>query len=352
VAARDDASTLYFRYTYHGDYAANSPVETQMYLDVDDDATTGQFVADPGVGLDYVVVSTPTGFGLFEYDAATGQYTNTGTTSPHFVPDFVGNAHEVGVPLSAFSSTGSPGPGATVRILGLQFYGADTQNPQRDFVPDVGDMSFVVGAPGTTPTPVPTPGPGAETVVSVVLDGAPNGLQQYRITVSGATVVSTEPDLIGGGLFQEVAGGEGETFVTVRAADLVQGVGAFTDTRTLFTVTFVGDVDVDDLTLTVEDLRDDGSADMDPGRVRLVASSSAVFTGPVPGSGGAAPPTDLDGDGLYEDVDGDGDADFDDAIALAFVDSSALTPAQTAALDFDSDGDVDFDDAIELAFQV
>jgi PKD repeat protein len=77
-----------------------------------------------------------------------------------------------------------------------------------------------------------------------------------------------------------------------------------------------------------------------------------VFTAPVPGSGGAAPPADPDGDGRYEDVDGDGRVNFDDAISLAFVDAAALTPAQTAALDFDGDGDVDFDDAVELAFLV
>jgi hypothetical protein len=76
------------------------------------------------------------------------------------------------------------------------------------------------------------------------------------------------------------------------------------------------------------------------------------FDGPVPGSGGRGPPNDFDADGKYEDVDGDADADFGDAVALAFVDASALTPAQTTALDFDDDGDVDFDDAVELAFLV
>jgi PKD repeat protein len=81
-------------------------------------------------------------------------------------------------------------------------------------------------------------------------------------------------------------------------------------------------------------------------------TGGSPFEGAVPGSGGSAPPNDLDADGLYEDVDGDGRATFADAIALAFVDASALTPEQTAALDFDGDGDVDFADAIDLAFRV
>jgi hypothetical protein len=78
----------------------------------------------------------------------------------------------------------------------------------------------------------------------------------------------------------------------------------------------------------------------------------ALFTEPIPGAGGEGPPTDPDGDGEYEDVDGSGTATFDDAIALAFADTSGLTGDQVDALDFDGDGDVDFDDAVSLAFQV
>jgi hypothetical protein len=76
------------------------------------------------------------------------------------------------------------------------------------------------------------------------------------------------------------------------------------------------------------------------------------FDAPAPGSGAAGVPADLDGDGRFEDVDGDGEATFDDAVALAFVDAAALTPLQTAALDFDDDGDVDAADATALAFAV
>jgi pectinesterase len=80
--------------------------------------------------------------------------------------------------------------------------------------------------------------------------------------------------------------------------------------------------------------------------------AGAVFTEPIPGTGASAPPTDPDGDGEFEDVDGSGTAGFDDAIALAFADTSGLDGEQVDALDFDGDGDVDFDDAVSLAFQV
>jgi PKD repeat protein len=57
---------------------------------------------------------------------------------------------------------------------------------------------------------------------------------------------------------------------------------------------------------------------------------------------------DLDGDGLYEDIDGDGDLDFNDVMELAFA---LPVPAdQVPRVDFDGDGDADFDDVIELTF--
>ncbi|MGM0591832.1 MAG: hypothetical protein ACQETI_09450 [Halobacteriota archaeon] len=78
------------------------------------------------------------------------------------------------------------------------------------------------------------------------------------------------------------------------------------------------------------------------------AFSLGTGVGALPGVGSV--PTDPDDDGRYEDIDGDGTATFDDAIALAFADFEAFTPAQRDATDFDGDGDADFDDAIELAF--
>jgi hypothetical protein len=79
--------------------------------------------------------------------------------------------------------------------------------------------------------------------------------------------------------------------------------------------------------------------------------STTPFSAPVPGADGQGPPTDTDDDGKFEDITGDGEATFDDAIALAFADTSGLNSQQRAAVDFDGDGDVDFADAIALAFE-
>lgn len=75
---------------------------------------------------------------------------------------------------------------------------------------------------------------------------------------------------------------------------------------------------------------------------------NVLFSDPVPLTQNRAPPQDLDGDGLYEDVDGDGNLGFDDAALLSLVDAAALTPAQVAAFDFDGDGDLDRNDAVAL----
>lgn len=60
------------------------------------------------------------------------------------------------------------------------------------------------------------------------------------------------------------------------------------------------------------------------------------------------PAKDIDGDGLYGDVNGDGSADFNDVVDLAINSPEESYYSQF----FDFDGDVDFDDAIELAFQI
>jgi subtilisin family serine protease len=86
-----------------------------------------------------------------------------------------------------------------------------------------------------------------------------------------------------------------------------------------------------------------------------VTNASNPFPAGVPGVG-AEPPTDLDGDGRYEDVDGNGVANFFDVIALLFaqpdIDAATLTAGEVAALDYDGNGVADFSDVIDLLFTV
>jgi PKD repeat protein len=78
------------------------------------------------------------------------------------------------------------------------------------------------------------------------------------------------------------------------------------------------------------------------------------FPNGVPGTGIATPPSDVDGDGTYEDIDGDGAVEFEDVVSLAFAlgQSESMSPAQRQALDFRDDGVLNFDDVIALAFTI
>lgn len=71
------------------------------------------------------------------------------------------------------------------------------------------------------------------------------------------------------------------------------------------------------------------------------------FLPPLPGARG--PAKDLDGDGLYEDVDGDGQLTFADPILLAFELENPIVQAHKSFFDFNQDGKVDFADVIALA---
>jgi hypothetical protein len=125
--------------------------------------------------------------------------------------------------------------------------------------------------PTDTPTPTPTPVPTIEGV-EVVLEGAPNGLQKYKLTVTSSgsgTIASVTAELLTGEQFQVVGGGEGTSAVEVRAADIVDSVGEFSETKVLFRLTYEEPVPEADLALSVSTLIDDASESMDTERVSL-----------------------------------------------------------------------------------
>jgi len=88
----------------------------------------------------------------------------------------------------------------------------------------------------------------------------------------------------------------------------------------------------DDLSRRVEPLVKSGSLEV------------AVFSIGEEGS-----PRDLNGDGLFEDVNGDGTVTIEDVRLFSFNVSNPLFQENGRLFDFDSDGDVDFDDAVFLA---
>lgn len=100
----------------------------------------------------------------------------------------------------------------------------------------------------------------AKTTASVKLSEAPNGLQQYRCTLSQdgeEPITAVDPMLIDSDEFQVVNGGVDSASVVVRAADLSGSVGPLEELRTVFTVTFGGTVAPADIELSVGVANDD-----------------------------------------------------------------------------------------------
>jgi PKD repeat protein len=105
---------------------------------------------------------------------------------------------------------------------------------------------------------------------------------------------------------------------------------------------------VGDATVTLR-TRGEGvaSADLYVDDLRLVCRPNLADGDP--GSlGDNPPPTDLDGDRRYEDVDGDGTAGYDDVVALFDRFGSDAVTDSPAAFDFNGNGRVDFGDLVAL----
>lgn len=192
------------------------------------------------------------------------------------------------------------------------------------------------------------------TTVVVNLGPMPNGFGQASVTVaapSGTTITDIEPLLTTNNQFRIANGGVGQRNLTVQSADLAGNVGPTNQTRPLFAVTFDSRPQLAELSVTANEIENDEGNSVSRDRISVAYGSSSMFTAPLPGAAVAHPPSDPDGDGLYEDINGDGEITFEDAVALSFVSAGELNEQEVSALDFDGDGDIDTNDAITLAFQ-
>ena len=74
----------------------------------------------------------------------------------------------------------------------------------------------------------------------------------------------------------------------------------------------------------------------------------------VPFPGYTLPPTDPDGDNLYEDINGNGRLDFDDVVAfyqnMAWIEAN--TEVGIAPYDYNHNGRIDYDDVVVLYYEV
>jgi len=94
---------------------------------------------------------------------------------------------------------------------------------------------------------------------------------------------------------------------------------------------------------------------LDFGGDNLVGGQQVLTIKPlqlVPVGDAAKPPQDLDGDGLYEDINGDGQLTLDDPALLGLHFKEPAVQDNARAFDFNNDGLVDFDDVLALKAMV
>ena len=87
-----------------------------------------------------------------------------------------------------------------------------------------------------------------------------------------------------------------------------------------------------------------------------MVKSSYIWVKPnvVPFPGYTLPPTDPDGDELYEDINGNGRLDFDDVVAfyqnMAWIEAN--TEVGISPYDYNHNGRIDYDDVVVLYYEV
>jgi secreted PhoX family phosphatase len=196
--------------------------------------------------------------------------------------------------------------------------------------------------------------------VGLSLSSAPTGVSGGVITVSVTdtdvakiTDASYDGDLA---LTEDPMISEDGTSVTLRFVDLEEAVEPGSTDVQLGSIELEGiGTGTADLTVDVYTMDDDNGATIEPQQ-----RPGIVVTGPPPvggGSGsdggdGGAPPTDPDGDGLYEDVNGNGRLDYDDIVTLFEALEDDSTRLNGAAFDFNDNGRLDYDDVVELYTEV
>jgi hypothetical protein len=224
---------------------------------------------------------------------------------------------------------------------------------------------------GPVTTEVVVDGYGAPTgneTIQVVATALPNGARQASINVStdGPVIVDVATPYFGEENYQLIPSDAiNETTAVIRS--FTTGANSVDSTVVLFEVTFNESVRLDEVNVTILELRQAGSSDLPPPVNRsLIEVRHPPDPDPLTrgerlfpnGIGSAnAPPTNTDDDPQFEDIDGNGRFDFVDVIEFVFVIkdpqyTTEASPEQVTALDHSGDGVVDFVDVISLVFDI
>ncbi len=232
------------------------------------------------------------------------------------------------------------GNSVTPVIIAGQIAVAGSKTPEPPLPQPSSETTLLLAGP-------PSLMPQAEGIVDLILTKAPQGLQRYAVIVrvsdpalvqlDGATVPGLDPRFV-----RVMQHSEG--VMEIRAVDFRNGIrpGAESIILAQMALTALGPGRVE-FSMEVNVLTDDASRPM---AATLQNFTLAIVLPPVDDA--LRSPQDLDGDGLFEDVNGDGAFTIEDAISFAFNYDSEPVQKFSRYYDFDGDGLVSFADAQRL----
>jgi VCBS repeat-containing protein len=187
----------------------------------------------------------------------------------------------------------------------------------------------------------------------IILSNTPAGLAGYELIVRLVPQAGAQQDVadIVDIRFPEWAGltdkSIGDDQARFRAVDIGDRVRAGSGEIVLAEVVLRGKAEgTMQIELVVVRMDDDGGGSI-PVTIRN-GVLEVVRAGPPPVEENLPPPRDLDGDGLYEDVNGNGRLDYDDVVKFFRHFDDPVITQYSRYYDFNRNGRLDYDDIVEL----
>lgn len=202
------------------------------------------------------------------------------------------------------------------------------------------------------PTDGGAPGVNESVTYEIVADGVTDGMAAMRVTVE-----TSDPDVLAvtNGSTQFVVPRENPSVEAPRSAEfLAFSEGDVPSTVTVGTVTVEGraagsaQLAFTHAQINTFPLNNTEQYRVTPRNLTVVVRSDGDGNLSIPPLVGDAPPTDPDGDGLYEDVNGNGEFTIIDVANLLTEYEGPIVEQYAAAFDFSNDGRISIIDVARL----
>ena len=238
-------------------------------------------------------------------------------------------------------------PNATIGLNGImKFY----------VINDTNYLKFSPSPQLTIPTPKPSVYFDSQNItlpknssrsVNLILNNISNGLSGYNITISlsNASVASFGSIDFPAWAVANLNGSLPSDSVWIKAVDLNNQINNSTQNVILANVTVKGETTgYTKVTINIGKMDDDSGTAIKPQTLVSYIKVNNLKMFPTT----SAYPGDLDGDGLYEDINGNGNKDINDFALFFYYLEWAVNNEPIASFDFNHNGRLDFADIVEL----